>query len=160
MSRHFYNVGNISVRLTKMENRKTEKCKNFEHFMIGPVQSQIEKCPVTLKISETFQFAWQKLWYQSLKNQKPKKSVQSQASWTFHNQTRPKPNRKMSSHFDNVGNISVRLKKMENYEFGKSRNLKTQKNRRRKSFFKVENLKNVQHSGLQKRHFGSWILLS
>ena len=44
-----------------MENQKTEKCKkvlagsnpkNFEHFIVRPVQSQIEKCPVTLTMSE------------------------------------------------------------------------------------------------------------
>ena len=49
----------------KSKNRKVWETlgsnqKNFEHFIIGPVQSQIEKCPVSLTISETFQFAWKK----------------------------------------------------------------------------------------------------
>ena len=67
MSRQFYNVGNTSVRLTKVwrikkdQKKPTEQCKkvlagsnpkNFEHFIVRPVQSQIEKCPVTLTMSE------------------------------------------------------------------------------------------------------------
>ena len=61
MSRQFYNVGNNHFSSTdKKENQKTEKCKkvlagsnpkNFEHFIVRPVQSQIEKCPVTLTMT-------------------------------------------------------------------------------------------------------------